>query len=64
MPRGSNRLALHVGLVINSEMTTHQQLTRNEQEETGVTEDYVRPSICLEDAQDIREDIDQALKKP
>jgi len=50
-------------LVIHPASTTHQQLTREEQEETGVTEDYIRLSIGLEDAEDITEDIDQALRK-
>jgi len=50
-------------LVIHPASTTHQQLTREEQEETGVTEDYIRLSIGLEDVEDIQEDIDQALKK-
>ena len=35
-------------LVIHPASTTHQQLTRAEQEETGVTEDYIRLSIGLE----------------
>jgi O-acetylhomoserine (thiol)-lyase len=48
-------------LVIHPASTTHQQLTRAEQEETGVTEDYIRLSIGLEDIEDIKEDIDQAL---
>jgi O-acetylhomoserine (thiol)-lyase len=50
-------------LVIHPASTTHQQLTRQEQEETGVTEDFIRLSIGLEDVEDIKEDIDQALKK-
>jgi O-acetylhomoserine (thiol)-lyase len=50
-------------LVIHPASTTHQQLTREEQEETGVTEDFIRLSIGLEDVEDIKEDIDQALKK-
>jgi O-acetylhomoserine (thiol)-lyase len=50
-------------LVIHPASTTHQQLTRKEQEETGVTEDYIRLSIGLEDVEDIKEDIDQALKR-
>ncbi|MCX6340454.1 MAG: O-acetylhomoserine aminocarboxypropyltransferase/cysteine synthase [Candidatus Aureabacteria bacterium] len=49
-------------LVIHPASTTHQQLTREEQEGTGVTEDYVRLSIGLEDIKDIKDDIDQALK--
>ncbi|MEI9478093.1 MAG: PLP-dependent transferase [Deltaproteobacteria bacterium] len=43
--------------------TIHQQLSRKEQEETGVTEDFIRLSIGLEDVEDIKEDIDQALRK-
>ena len=50
-------------LVIHPASTTHQQLTRKEQEATGVTEDFIRLSIGLEDVEDIKEDIDQALKK-
>jgi len=49
-------------LVIHPSSTTHQQLTKKEQEATGVTEDYIRLSIGIEDPQDIIEDIDQALK--
>jgi len=50
-------------LVIHPATTTHQQLTREEQEATGVSEDYIRLSIGLEDVEDIKEDIDQALRK-
>ena len=50
-------------LVIHPASTTHQQLTREEQEETGVTADYIRLSVGLEDVEDITADIDQALKK-
>ena len=50
-------------LVIHPASTTHQQLTRKEQEETGVTEDFIRLSIGLEDVEDIKEDINQALKQ-
>jgi len=49
-------------LVIHPASTTHQQLTRAEQEATGVTEDYIRLSIGLENVEDIQEDIDQALR--
>ena len=49
-------------LVIHPASTTHQQLTGKEQEETGVTQDYIRLSIGIEDVNDIKEDIDQALK--
>ncbi len=50
-------------LVIHPASTTHQQLTRAEQEATGVTEDYIRISVGLEDIEDIKEDVDQALRK-
>ncbi len=49
-------------LVIHPGSTTHQQLTTQEQTATGVTEDYIRLSIGIEDPLDIIEDIDQALK--
>lgn len=48
-------------LVIHPASTTHQQLTREEQAETGVTEDYIRLSIGIEDPDDIIGDVDQAL---
>ncbi|MFH0952888.1 MAG: O-acetylhomoserine aminocarboxypropyltransferase/cysteine synthase family protein [Verrucomicrobiota bacterium] len=50
-------------LVIHPASTTHQQLTPEERRETGVTDDYIRLSIGLEDIEDIKADIDQALKK-
>jgi O-acetylhomoserine (thiol)-lyase len=49
-------------LVIHPASTTHQQLTAEEQAATGVTQDYVRLSIGIEDVADIKADIDQALK--
>ena len=48
-------------LVIHPASTTHQQLTAAEQAETGVSPDYVRLSIGIEDIEDIKADIDQAL---
>jgi O-acetylhomoserine (thiol)-lyase len=50
-------------LVIHPASTTHQQLTPEEQLETGVTADFVRLSIGIEDVNDIITDVDQALKK-
>lgn len=50
-------------LVIHPASTTHQQLTREEQEATGVTEDYIRLSIGLENVSDIIGDLGQALEK-
>ena len=48
-------------LVIHPASTTHQQLSPEEQRGTGVTEDYIRLSIGLEDVDDIIQDISQAL---
>jgi O-acetylhomoserine (thiol)-lyase len=49
-------------LIVHPASTTHQQLTAAEQAATGVTEDYIRLSIGIEDPQDLIEDLDQALK--
>lgn len=48
-------------LVIHPASTTHQQLTLEEQETTGVTQDFIRLSIGIENVEDIIADIDQAL---
>jgi O-acetylhomoserine (thiol)-lyase len=48
-------------LVIHPASTTHQQLTPEEQQATGVTEDFVRLSVGIENIEDILADIDQAL---
>ncbi len=50
-------------LVIHPASTTHQQLTEEQQLATGVRPDYLRLSIGLEDLEDIKADIDQALKQ-
>lgn len=50
-------------LVIHPASTTHQQLTPEEQLETGVTPDFIRLSIGIEDVEDIIADLDQALRK-
>jgi O-acetylhomoserine (thiol)-lyase len=50
-------------LVIHPASTTHQQLTEAEQRETGGTADYLRLSIGLENVEDLKEDLDQALEK-
>ena len=49
-------------LVIHPASTTHQQLTAEEQATTGVTADYIRLSVGLENVEDIKADIEQALK--
>lgn len=50
-------------LVIHPASTTHQQLTKEEQAATGVTEDFIRLSIGLENIEDIKDDLDQALRQ-
>ena len=49
-------------LVIHPASTTHSQLTEKEQLETGVTPEYVRVSVGIEDIEDIQADFDQALR--
>ncbi len=49
-------------LVIHPASTTHSQLTEKEQAETGVTPDYIRVSVGIEDIEDIKADLDQALR--
>ena len=48
-------------LIIHPASTTHQQLTPEDQEKTGVVPEYVRVSVGIEDVADIIADIDQAL---
>lgn len=50
-------------LVIHPASTTHQQLTAEEQTATGVTPDFIRISVGIEDVEDIIADLDQALAK-
>ncbi|MEM7057702.1 MAG: O-acetylhomoserine aminocarboxypropyltransferase/cysteine synthase family protein [Pseudomonadota bacterium] len=49
-------------LVIHSASTTHRQLTPEQRKAAGAGDDVVRLSIGIEDADDIIDDIDQALK--
>jgi O-acetylhomoserine (thiol)-lyase len=50
-------------LAIHPASTTHQQLTKKEQEAAGVTEDFIRLSIGIEDVEDLIDDLGQALDK-
>ena len=49
-------------LVIHPASTTHQQLSPAEQTAAGVTEEFIRLSVGIEDVEDIKEDLDQALR--
>lgn len=50
-------------LIIHPASTTHQQLTPEERLLTGVTDDFVRLSVGLENVEDIIADLEQALDK-
>jgi len=49
-------------LVIHPASTTHEQLSDEEQANSGVTPDGVRVSVGIEHIEDIKADFDQALK--
>jgi O-acetylhomoserine (thiol)-lyase len=49
-------------LIIHPATTTHSQLTPEEQVQTGVTPEFVRLSVGIEDVRDIIADLDQALQ--
>ena len=49
-------------LAIHPATTTHQQLSEEEQLTTGVTEDFIRLAVGIENIEDILWDLDQALK--
>jgi len=49
-------------LVIHPASTTHQQLSVEEQADTGVTPEMVRLSVGIEDIRDILADLDQAIE--
>jgi O-acetylhomoserine (thiol)-lyase len=66
---GSVKLCSHLAnildaktLVIHPASTTHQQLGPEEQQAAGVTPDFIRISVGLEDVADILADLDQALR--
>ena len=49
-------------LVIHPASTTHSQQTEAELKAAGISDDYIRVSVGLEDLADITADLDQALK--
>jgi O-acetylhomoserine (thiol)-lyase len=48
-------------LVIHPASTTHEQLSEAEQQAAGVTPDFIRLSVGIEDIKDIVDDLDNAL---
>jgi O-acetylhomoserine (thiol)-lyase len=49
-------------LVIHPASTTHEQLREEERQAAGVTPDFIRLSVGIEDIDDILADLDQALE--
>jgi O-acetylhomoserine (thiol)-lyase len=49
-------------LVIHPASTTHQQLSPEDQLASGVSPDFIRVSVGIEDIEDIKSDFDQALR--
>lgn len=58
----SNNLGDSKSLITHPETTTHQKLTAEARAAQGVTSGLLRLSVGLEDADDLCEDLDQALK--
>lgn len=48
-------------LIIHPASTTHQQLTAEQQQTTGVTNELIRLSVGLEDIEDLKADLKQAF---
>lgn len=48
-------------LVIHPASTTHSQLSDKERQDAGVSQEYIRVSVGIEDIADIQEDFEQAL---
>lgn len=49
-------------LIIHPASTTHSQLSAEELVRAGISEDFVRLSVGIEDIDDIIADLDQALE--
>lgn len=49
-------------LIINPWTTTHEQLSSEEKESSGVTKDLLRASVGIEDVDDLIADLEQAFK--
>jgi len=49
-------------LIIHPSSTTHQQLSEEDQESTGVSKDLIRLSVGLENLEDLKSDLKEAFK--
>jgi O-succinylhomoserine sulfhydrylase len=59
----TNNLGDAKSLITHPATTTHQRLTPEARAELGITDAMLRLSVGLEDADDLIEDLDLALKK-
>ena len=59
----SNNLGDTKSIVTHPATTTHQRLTPEGRGELGITDGLVRLSVGLEDPQDIKDDLAQALAR-
>ncbi|MBK19190.1 MAG: O-succinylhomoserine sulfhydrylase [Rhodospirillaceae bacterium] len=59
----SNNLGDAKSLTTHPATTTHQRISEEERAQLGITDGFVRLSIGLEDVEDLKEDIAQALAK-
>ncbi len=50
-------------LIIHPASTTHQQLDEEQQKSTGVSQDLIRLSVGIEDVEDLKQDLKNALKE-
>jgi O-succinylhomoserine sulfhydrylase len=58
----SNNLGDSKSLITHPTTTTHQRISAPERAELGITEGMLRISVGLEDVEDVKEDLAQALK--
>ncbi|MEE2760261.1 MAG: O-succinylhomoserine sulfhydrylase [Pseudomonadota bacterium] len=58
----SNNLGDAKSLITHPTTTTHQRVSADERAKLGIHENMVRLSVGLEDVEDLKEDIEQALK--
>jgi O-succinylhomoserine sulfhydrylase len=59
----SNNLGDAKSLTTHPATTTHQRISEEERAHLGITDGFVRISVGLEDVEDLKEDISQALAK-
>ena len=59
----SNNLGDTKSLITHPATTTHQRLSADERARMGIGDGLVRLSVGLEDAEDLKQDLDQALKR-